>query len=177
MANKRSAASSRGRDLFRAEVSSLLAGLGELAGDQGPHPVPAETPPVAAEPAVEALGPVAHGADADADAEPAPRSGGEAAESPAPPEQDGAPDEDLISLSPSYLPPLPPVLSPLTAAPEPAAPSGRGSSAAELAPPPGALGGRTGAGGAPCAVAGDGASPAPDLTARAGGERSMAIAT
>src|ERR1035438_9840738 len=136
MANKRSAASSRGRDLFRTEVSSLLADLSELAGEQVAHPVPAETPPVAAEPAVEALGPVAHGTDADADA--APSSGGEAAESPAPPEQDGTPDEDLISLSPSYLPPLPPVLSPLTAAPEPAAPSGRGSSAAELAPPPGA---------------------------------------
>ena len=136
MANKRSAASSRGRDRFRTEVSSLLADLGELAGEQGSHPVPAETPSVAAEPAVEALGPVAHGTDADADA--APSSGGEAAESPAPPEQDGTPDEDLISLSPSYLPPLPPVLSPLTAAPEPAAPSGRGSSAAEPAPPPGA---------------------------------------
>jgi hypothetical protein len=136
MANKRSAASSRGRDLFRTEVSSLLADLSELAGEQGSHPVPAETPPAAAEPAGEALGPVAHGTDADADA--APSSGGEAAESPAPPEQDGTPDEDLISLSPSYLPPLPPLLSPLTAAPEPAAPAGRGSSAAEPAPPPGA---------------------------------------
>ncbi len=54
MANKRSAASSRGRDLFRAEVSSLLADLGELAGEPGPHPVPATTPPVTDEPAAQA---------------------------------------------------------------------------------------------------------------------------
>jgi len=48
MANKRSTASSRGRDLFRTEVSSLLADLGELAGEQAPHPVLAATPPITA---------------------------------------------------------------------------------------------------------------------------------
>src|ERR1039458_2545575 len=75
MANKRSAASSRGRDLFRTEVSSLLADLSELAGEQVAHPVPAETPPVAAEPAVEALGPVAPGTGADREAAPRPGAG------------------------------------------------------------------------------------------------------
>ena len=151
MANKRSAASSRGRDLFRAEVSSLLADLGELAGEQGPHPVVAATPPVtaepaaevlepvAAEPAAEALKPVVRGTVADAAPAPGPSPGpaGEAEEPPAPPEQDDAADEELISLSPSYLPPLPPVLSPLTAAPEPAARLGREFSAPPPAPPPG----------------------------------------
>ena len=135
MANKRSAASSRGRDLFRTEVSSLLADLGELAGAQGPHPVLAATPPVTAEPAAEALEPVARGTGADA--APAPGPAGDAEPPPAPPEQDDAADEELISLSPSYLPPLPPVLSPLTAAPEPAARLGRGFSAPPPAPPPG----------------------------------------
>ena len=110
MANKRSAASSRGRDLFRAEVSSLLADLGELAGEQGPHPVLAATPPVTAEPAAEALEPVVHGTGSDA--APAPGPAGEAEEPPAPPELDEAPDEELISLSPSYLPPLPPASGP-----------------------------------------------------------------
>jgi len=134
MANKRSTASSRGRDLFRTEVSSLLADLGELAGEQAPHPVLAATPPITAEPAAEALEPVAPSTGADA--APAPGPAGAAEEPPAPPEQDEAPDEELISLSPSYLPPLPPVLSPLTAAPEPAAPLGRGFSAPPPAPPP-----------------------------------------
>ena len=36
MANKRSAPSQRGRDLFRAEVSSLLADLGDLAEENAP---------------------------------------------------------------------------------------------------------------------------------------------
>jgi len=40
MANKRSTAGSRGRDLFRTEVSSLLADLGELAGDESRPPAP-----------------------------------------------------------------------------------------------------------------------------------------
>lgn len=40
MANKRSAAGSRNRDIFRSEVSSLLADLGELAGDESPRPAP-----------------------------------------------------------------------------------------------------------------------------------------
>src|ERR1039458_4094810 len=169
MANKRSAASSRGRDLFRTEVSSLLADLGELAGERGPRPVPKAPPPHATEPAAGALEPVAHGSDADAGAvaAEAPSPVGAAGETPAHPEsiaegtpaaasdapepapstppeaeapadEHGAPEvEELISFSPSYLPPLPPVLSPLTAAPEPAAPSGQGFSARELAPPPG----------------------------------------
>src|ERR1035441_8480161 len=44
MANKSSAAGSRSRDLFRTEVSSLLADLAELAADPGAYPVPAEPP-------------------------------------------------------------------------------------------------------------------------------------
>ncbi len=169
MANKRSAASSRGRDLFRTEVSSLLADLGELAGERGPRPVPSAPPLHAAEPAAGSIGPVAHGSDAVAGAvaAEAPSPVGAAGETPAPPESiaevtpaaaSDAPEpapstppeaeapadghgasevEELISFSPSYLPPLPPVLSPLTAAPEPAAPSRQGFSAPELAPPPG----------------------------------------
>src|ERR1039458_8140551 len=88
MANKRSASSSRGRDLFRTEVSSLLADLGELAGERGPRPVPNAPPPHAAEPAAGALGPVAHGTDADAGpaATEAPSPVGAAGETPAPPE-------------------------------------------------------------------------------------------
>ena len=38
MANKRSTAGSRNRDVFRSEVSSLLADLGELAGEESPRP-------------------------------------------------------------------------------------------------------------------------------------------
>src|ERR1035441_928801 len=86
MANKRSASSSRGRDLFRTEVSSLLADLGELAGEPGPHPAPATAHPDAAEPAAEVVEPVAHGTDADAAQ--APSAGGAAEEPPAPPEPD-----------------------------------------------------------------------------------------
>ena len=64
MANKRSTAGSRNRDVFRSEVSSLLADLGELAGEERPRPVPPpaapidarrrtgpQPPPVAVEPA------------------------------------------------------------------------------------------------------------------------------
>ena len=127
MANKRSAASSRSRDLFRTEVSSLLADLGELAGEPGPHPVPSVSPPAAADPAADALEPVGHGPDAGTTEATAAAPEGEAVSE----------DEDLISFSPSYLPPLPPVLSPLTAAPEPAPPSGPGFSVPEPAPPPG----------------------------------------
>ena len=177
MANKRSAASSRGRDLFRAEVSSLLADLGELAGEPGPHPVPATTPPVPDEPAAQAREAVAPGPGADADAAPAPGPDGEADEPPSPPQRDDAPDEELISLSPSYLPPLPPVVAPLTAAPEPAAPFGGGILRRGAGSAPTALGGRTGVGGARGAVAGDGASLGPDLTSRAGSERSVALST
>src|ERR1035437_9321965 len=86
MANKRSAPGSRNRNLFRTEVNSLLADLGELAGEPGPHPPPTAAPPDAAAPTADALEPVAHATDADADAAEVPSAGGAAEESPAPPE-------------------------------------------------------------------------------------------
>jgi hypothetical protein len=105
MANKRSSGGSRGRDLFRSEVSSLVADLGELTGKEA-APAPGEPAPAAEQP------PLAPGMGAQP-ASPASEAPGAAH----PPAEtlpfDGDLEgllelEDLPSFSPSYLPPLPP---------------------------------------------------------------------
>jgi len=133
MANTRSSGGSRGRDLFRTEVSSLVADLGELAGEEAPEqpragsgsgagsaPPPPSTPPppppastIPEPPAPATPGPVL--ADTG----------------------DPAAIEDLPSYSPSYLPPLPPMLPPPPAAKTAPAPRPEPSPADRVPPAPG----------------------------------------
>ena len=136
MANKRSTAGSRNRDVFRSEVSSLLADLGELAGQESPRPAqrPAaaiETPgPAGPQPPPAPVEEVLPAPQPDAvrpprafvppvaeEGPPAPPETGWAFPPAPPPIATGTPGsielDDLPSSSPSYLPPLPPILPPV----------------------------------------------------------------